>query len=164
MPNIQMKANIIRLDKTLFTNVVSDHIIVLMRKAALESLTRHFDKIPVWTGESRGGLRALAAGLGLSSLNIHPVKDLRHKVRRNRFGKIKSPTSAGSLFIDIKRELGNRVTFSYFNNGDGFVYNHTAWGFDEAFRRGIRQRLGTLIANDKLPIKEFTVTKVITNG
>ncbi len=169
MPHIKFSATRFVLNEASFTKALADQLIEMMTEATTESLRAHMDKIPVWTGESRGGLRAIAEALGVD-LNIVPEHDRR--IRKNRFGQIKSPTSAPSEFIPPHRFKVYSINMSFVNNADGFEINDrftgpanlihpTPWGFTESFRRGIRSRLSRMVRNKPLPVSKFVLKKTI---
>lgn len=163
MSSIKFKGKFFKTSKIGFGKVVSGIVIDLMTQAAAESLAANYDRIPVYTGESRGGLRAMAEALGVG-LSISPINP---KPRRNRHGAWKSPSSATSLYIEPHRFKVYSINMNFVNDADGFnildtnagpanLTHPTPWGFTESFRRGIKTRLARMIRNYPLPIEGWT--------
>jgi len=154
----------IKLDEGRFIKAVSDKLAIAMMASAKDAFRDTFHRIPVWTGESRGGMRATARALGLEDLlrgDFNP-RALKHR-RKNRFGKFKGPASAQSAFVPPRRVQRSRMEMFIKNEADGFVVadkraqkNTGPWKFAASFSRAFRKHLLKAIAADpNLPIKSF---------
>lgn len=167
MPHIKFSGYYFQAFPEGFKRAVAQEVILKMTEAATGSLKANYGRIPVWSGESRGGLREMAEALGVP-LNITPV--VEHRIRYNKEGRRKSPTSATSLYIEPHRFRVFQVNLSFVNNADGFSLNDTGhgpanlvhptpWNFTESFRRGIRSRLARSLRNHQFTTRGWLLQK-----
>lgn len=180
MARILVKFSKIKLDKERFTKVIADKTIEAMRISGYRAFEVTFRLVPVWTGESRGGLIGIAfamemgGGTGkLSTKLMNSIIPVNDKQRRNQFGEIKSPTSARSVAEGPIRRQGNRVDFAFSNSALGFTYGdkrplknslNAPFGFSKTFLTLWRTYLLQFLSNrPDIGIKSFSAIQRVSN-
>jgi hypothetical protein len=161
-------------DKARFTTVIFERLADAMMAAAKEAFKDNFHRIPVWTGESRGGMRATAKALGLENLLVGQFNPRAvGKKRKNSRGVQKGPLSAPSNFRGPIRTSQHRVEIFIKNEADGFTHadkraqkNTGPWKFAAGFSRSYRKHLIREIQRRKnIPISSFSTRhRVLKRG
>jgi len=121
MSTVQFKFSRFKLDKGRFTKALSDQVRAAMIRAGRSSYLDTYTQVPVWTGESRGALNALADAFGLPHEIVTPVEK---KERFNRFtGELKTPDEGYSYaFVEgPARGAGNTISLTFSLRAEGFI-------------------------------------------
>lgn len=154
-----------KLDRTRFTKALGDKLISCMNRAARQALRETYHLVPVYTGESRGGLRAVARALGVEEV-MHFVPRNRYPQYRKRKGRwvLKTPTSARSNYVAPHRRANNVIVAEITNTADGFRFNDKAktsisktspWKFAATFNRKWKKYTLKLLREEGIPITSF---------
>lgn len=177
MSTLRVSFSKIKLDKEKFTKEMERRTSHLLMVAGYAAFEQAMWLVPVWTGESRGGLRGLARlfdkslGIGKNGIeqklmfSIKPVKE--NFDRRNHRGATKTPTSAHVAAAGPIRRVGNRLDVFFMNDADGFSVadkhaqkNTGPWGFSLTLRRKWAQNFKILAAETgDIPLKSFSSTQ-----
>lgn len=184
---VNIKFSKFKLDRGKFIKAVSDKIIRAMMLSGQVAFRMAYNLVPVWTGESRGSLRAIPRALDAPDIEselmssvyngIAAVYEQRRKKsdwkRKNSItGRTKGPFSGDSIADAPIRVVGNKIVFKFFSNADGFrlgdkraIKNSptSPWGFSKIFARNWKRLLKAQIELDRnIRLSKFSTQQRMT--